>query len=187
MTLSHMVPLRVIHVHFAPCFDKEGCAYSRWPLIGVRHLGWRNLVSCHYSVCTFTFLYMCVYVCVCVVLQGATAVSLRGQPTLLWNVHPYGHYYEQHRSGSRGPRASQRTAQQCESHWHLELINKHLEGHNKHTGCQTHSQTKQYLHENVQTNTSHLGWLSDSFGLIKSFQTGLESLLILRNNCWKPK
>lgn len=98
---------------------------------------WKYLVNCHYYTTTLLFTFVYVYVCLClnsmcVVLQGAEAVSLRGQPALLWNVHPDGHYHEQHRSGSWGPRASQRTTQQRESDWHLEFVDKHLEVHNKH-------------------------------------------------------
>lgn len=84
------------------------------------------------------FVRACVYM---LVLQGATAVSLCGQPTLLWNVHPDGHYHEQHRPGSWGPRASQCDAQRCESGLHQDFINKHLEVHNKHTCCQTDKHT----------------------------------------------
>ena len=117
------------------------------------YVTWVDII--YWAVTTLcALLFTCVFMCVCVVSQGAAAVSLRGQPALLWDVHPDGHHHEQHRSGSRGPRAGQRTAQQRESHWRLQEINKHLEGHNKHTGCQTHSQTEQRLDENVQTNIS---------------------------------
>lgn len=133
--------------------------------------------------CTLIFVYVCLYICV--LLQGAAAVSLCGQPTLLWDVHPDGHYHEQHCSGGRGPRASQCTSQQRESDWHLDFINKHLEVHNKHNGCQMRSHTNGYLHENVHAHTSTWGQTyligADSFRLIKAFLTGLDSLSILRN------
>lgn len=103
---------------------------------------WKHLVSCHCWACS-TFARVCACVClyVCGLGQGATAVSLCGQPTLLWNVHPDGHYHEQHRPGSWGPRASQCDAQRRESGLHQDFINKHLKVHNKHTCCQTDKHT----------------------------------------------
>lgn len=106
-----------------PCFDSKGNTFT-CPL----GLTWRDLVSCHHSLCTSVS--PCVYLYVSAALQGAAAVSLRGQPPLLRNVHPDSHHHEQHRAGSRGPRSSQCTAQQREWDWHLEFINKYLEGTN---------------------------------------------------------
>lgn len=38
-----------------------------------------------------------------VVLQGASGMSLRGEPPVFWNVHPAGDRRQQHSAGSRGP------------------------------------------------------------------------------------
>lgn len=163
MTLSHLV-----HLAEADTRPLLGIILTRrdMPVVLGRHLNIPSELSL-----LAMYLYLCVCACACVVLQGAAAVSLRGQPTLLWNVHPDGHHHEQHRSGSRGPRAGQRTSQQREPDWHLDFINKHLEVHNTHAGCQAHSHTDQRLHENVHAHTSAWGFThkSVSFGLTGSF------------------
>lgn len=93
---------------------------------------------------------MCVFIYVRLILKDPAAVSLRSQPALLWDVHPDGHYHEQHCTGSWGPRASKRTTQQRESDQRPDFINKHLE----HTGCQTHNHTHQCLYDNVHAQVS---------------------------------